>query len=1605
MKEESAEDSRKEFATLLERWGKERGSTASLAILTRMCEIVEKETDNYIKLDQDPFDDRHPARVDPDCNLGHLMTVLFNKDDFMNQLVTDHIMLSRDFNTNTVACRLLLDVLPGLETSIIFEDTDGLVEKFVNWARDAEEPLRSYATGLLATAIEVQEVAANLREENASLVSVMMSRLHQLMKQSLEDDTSSGCSSSSKDDRPFGCFGQSKENSPDTQRDEVPPEKRLKLDEEITASPERDGTDYPAGLPKDRNGLTEPTITAASENDQPVLVVAENVSQDLKPEGEMDASTSTASAISKDAQTSGNLTSNRIRRGSGKGGESNPQARDATRNTPAAKTKKSAAAKSAKRTKKGKTPQLEKRSSYPEESNSSWCELSYYIIGTHQMYPLTSVMQQRFILQYLTPLAEYQELLGTMFENGAMDIVMHYIDLQKSGDTRLTFDGLKYLSSLICHKKFAVEFVERGGVQQLLQVHRPSIAATGVSMCLYYLAYNADTMERICLLPNQVISNLIGYALWLLECSHESGRSHATMFFTMAFSFWTVLEHFDQQDGIRKLFNTMSTLNILNLEDQGMLLSDDDIFASRQTVKHTCLTLKKYFETHLAVRVDSIKRAYSKNQGLMPPDGTPPFKAITVTAESTSEHMETMLEEAPPNMHWKPVKVFLKIDGVKLLLQIIAMANEWKNYSGRADAIRAALDVLAVITVTTKGQLQLCDQVDLPDNVSSVGMSVINGMAEGEILQDAAVQKAALQVIINSVCGPCSKLGVTVSRFAEGSARRNRTALRTSSDVTEKMWDCVRSNNGIRTLLSLLTIKTPITEADYIRALSCKALCGLSKSEVVRQIVSKLPLFSSGQLQVLVKEPVLQDKQSEHLKFCRYASELIERVTGKPMSLGSDATLSKLHKANIVAQTKITYSHKELLQLIHSHLVSQGLGDTANALIREANLPKSTSASAMTSGLSYTSSTLLTPASVMPRSFHSPRAPPPIPHISQQSTHHPQPNPPPPPSQPQPQWSAQTLPPLSVSVPQDHPHAAPQQGGADPSPSTHSAPSTPQQIGRISFGPDRSAATPGSVNRVRKRLIREKVSQNALYHTGGVGGQLRRRPVSNPPSLDVIVSQYLREQHAHCRNPVVACPSFSLLEPHQCPEPRFRQNAPINATSRIFRRAIRPMHGGVDGARCTRHFIYSRFRPVQTIHEDPEDDACFTCCRFSRHTDPTEMFLWLGTYEGELKAYNIYSGNEEASYSCHDSPISHLEPSKDGKLILTASSWSNPMSALWGIGDTFDKKYTFQNDHHVEFGKLSQDRIIGTKEESAYIYDTSTGQQILKLEDADLSNHYTRNSATFDPTDDLVLNDGVLWDVRSAKPIYKFDQFQSNISGMFHPSGLEIIINSEIWDVRTFHLMHTVPALDQCNIVFNTAGTVIYGTVYQPDNEDDLLDERLKKSPFGSTFRTFDATDYKPIATIDVKRNIFDLATDPTDCYLAVLETQGSVESLNVESDCRLYEVGRPRKADGEEEEDEGDDDDEEDEDGSDDDDDDDDEFDIEDILGGSSDREDGGGEGGEDEGGARDGDGDGDDDDHNSSQGSLASDVISLSSDSVSDDDVDDDEFEDVLFSLNRHW
>ncbi|XP_056129315.1 DDB1- and CUL4-associated factor 1-like [Lampris incognitus] len=1459
-------DSKAELTALLEQWERDQqGSTQELVIiLTKISELVERETEEYHKVDPDPFDDRHPGRADPECILGHLLKILFKNDDFMNALVNSYVMTSRELSLNTAACRLLLNIMPGLETAVVFQEKEGIVERLFKWAQEAEQPLRIYATGLLAGAMENQDIAANYREENSVLVPLMLHRLRELQDKDAESKREF------KRPSPRKTLG----------------EPLLPLDEE-TVDGGFEGNPFTLG----QNG-------AERENKEKETGGEENPFSSLEPEKELSLHLNSPHKTSSRANSA---VKTMLKPMSAAGSLTHQDMPDSS-----SYLKRKAERESGKKAKQKLNFSLpEPERSFSELSNSSWSEMSPWVIGNnYNLYPLTPEIEQRLILQYLTPLGEYQELLAVFMQMGARELLMHYMDLKQTNDVQLTFEALKYLASLLLHKKFAAEFVAHGGVQKLLAIPRPSMAATGVSLCLYYLAYNQDAMERVCMLPHSILSDVVGYTLWLLECSHASGCCHATMFFSISFSFRAVLELFDRQDGLRRLVNLISTLEILNPEDQGALLSDDEIFSSRQTAKHTCMALRRYFEAHLAIKVEQVKQSLQRTEGGAPIHSQPYYKAVSYSHEQVVEKMEFLIEYGSPRLYWEPAEVFHKLSCVQLLLQLISIACDWRTYYGRSDTVRYALDILAILTVVPKTQLLLAEAVAVLDEggstVSTVGMSIVLMVAEGEVfVNDAEIQKSALQVVINCVCAPDKRIS-SFGKFIAGTPRRRMPQQTKSSEsVLTKMWNVVQANNGIKVLLSLLMVKMPITDADQLRALTCKALVGLSRSSSVKQIISKLPLFSSGHIQQLMKEPVLQDKRSEHVKFCKFAAELIERISGKPLLIGTDVSLAWLQRANVVAQSRISFPGKELLLLIRNHLVAKGLHDTANTLTKEADLPMAILSHPPLPNAAFPPVSVppppASPATTLPR---TPRLANGVgsrlgSHTSHSSTTmsgHSQSRP----TTSQPAVSASpTFP--STSVP-------------------HYSNGSPL-IGRIVFTRERPSMC-STFSCKRPRVLRQKSDHGAFSQSPAMKKQLDRH-LPSPPALDSIITEYLREQHARCKNPVATCPPFSLFTPHQCPEPKQRRQAPTNFTSRHTRRVIYPKYGGVDGGCFDRHLIFSRFRPISVFREADEDESGFMCCAFSAR----ERFLMLGTCTGQLKLYNVFTGQEEASYNCHSSAITHLQPSRDGSLLLTSASWSYPLSALWGMKSVFIMNHSFLDDHYVEFSKLSQDRVIGTKEHIAQIYDIQTGEKTLTLNNPDLANNYKRNCATFNPTDDLVLNDGVLWDIRSAQAVHKFDKFNMNISGVFHPNCLEVIINTEIWDLRTFHLLHTVPALDQCRIVFNNNGTVIYGAMLQADDEDDMMEMQLK-TPFGSSFRTFNATDYKPIATIDVKRNIFDLCTDTKDCYLAVIENQ---DSVNTDTVCRLYEVGRQRLAEEEEEDEEDQEDDDQEEDDEDDDDSDDD--------------------------------------------------------------------------------
>ncbi|XP_050302636.1 protein mahjong isoform X2 [Anthonomus grandis grandis] len=1392
--------------------------------LRKLAEIIELETENYLKMDPDPFDERHPSRSDPECKLGHILKIVFRKDLFMSKLLNDYLrdtfysrnnITDRDIDQlNIAACRLLLDLMPGLETSVVFQDMDTLIHRLIKWVTNSIEPLQSYATGVLAAAMDIPDIAAKFREENGRLVPLLLARLKRLKSSSEFTKTLS-----TNLTRPFAHF--SSMSSPPYRGDGV-----IKLNS-------------PAGNTS-LNGVSAESISSPPPpssyrgdglrlNSFVSNISIHNVSTE---------SNSSIENLEQPRHTEED-TSNKRKRQSDHDFTS-PQASD----TDSHRRKRARPDQNNSTTPTPPSPR-KTNTVLGESSNSSWAELETFMIGTVQIFPPTIATRQILILRYLTPMGEYQEFLGHAFQdNNAMDLILTYVNVRATKESRLAFEALRYLAALLCHKKFAIDFLNRGGLEALLEVPRPSIASTGVAMCFYYLGYLEEAMEKICVMPQFIITNFVKYALWLLECSHDSGRCQAIMFFGLTFQFKVILDEFDAQDGLRKLHNVISTLPILQPDhDANGQPNEDQECSARQIVRHVCLAYRRYLEAHLYHKAEPIQRSQLRlnpSAPVMPV--LPPYKACKSSPEEIQQYIELLLEHMSFRSHWSPVDQLLKLGDINLLLQIIALAYEW-NYGGRGETVRSALEVLAIACVMPKVLLLLCERVDLPEERITLGYNIIIGAAEGGIVRDSEVEKAALRVLVNSVCAPLNRPGGTVSRSTQVATNSpsKKTKYKSFEELIQKVWDCVRSNSGIMVFIHLINRKIPITDADEIRTLACKGLSGLARCEKVRQIISKLPLFTSTELEHLIRDPILQEKRQEHVAFQKYALELLMLVSVGKKHTGKDldvfmANIDRIHKSNVVAQTKIKFNDKQLLQLIHNHLASKGLSETAAQLVKEASLSITSNSSQHPSRFRY--STTLTPTRNR-TTF--------LPSTSRM---------------------------LSTS---ETPNTPPAAAGSASAPTNTT---TPIRL-VIKRNPSSSSAT--SVTTTPMSQLQKQFSSE---HTSRLTGHLSEEQHDQPRvTLDSIITEYLTNQHALCKNPMATCPQFNLFMPHKCPDPKPKIVTTNNIVMRHARRQI-----GVASKTMDRRFIHSRFCPVETIRSVTEE-SFFTCAKFF----PGKNSLIVGDYNGDIHIYDSLTGAEEYTFSAHDNYIVHMEANRTGELLLTTSTWGRTISALWGLKD-YDMKLPFNDAEHIEFSKLIQDKIIGTKGEVATIYDVNTGQTILKLA-PQLSNMYTKNKATFSMNDELVLTDGVLFDIKSGKEINRLDKLNQTQNGVFHPNGLEIISNAEVWDIRTLHLLKTVPLLSNCTLTFAPVNSAIYAISMEQEMDDG-------DSAFDSSFKTIDANDYSSIATIEVKKNIYDLAVNLYDTQITLVENQGMYNSVQ-ESVVRLYDVGRRRDDDDEQEEEE----------------------------------------------------------------------------------------------------
>ncbi|KAK9683963.1 hypothetical protein RND81_10G178100 [Saponaria officinalis] len=1257
-----------------------------------------------------------------------------------------------------------------------------------------------------------------------------------------------------------------------------------------------------------------------------------------------------------------------------------------------------------------------------------------------------SLTQQRekFCIQCLVILGEYVEVLGPVLHEKGVDVCIALLQ-QYSKDKKdselgsFLPDVLKLISALAAHRKFAAVFVDRGGIQKLLEVPRVLQTFCGLSSCLFTIGSLQGIMERVCALPSEIINQVVELVLQLLECQQEQARKNAALFFAAAFVFRAVLDAFDSQDGVQKVLGLLQEAASVRLGVNSGTLGapasgtqrndrpNGDVLTSseKQIAYHTCVALRQYFRAQLLILVDTVRPNKSNRSAAR---HTLSLRAGYKPLDISNEAMDAVflqiqkdrkLGPALVRAKWPAVDKFLASNGHVTMLEL-CQAPPVERYLH--DLLQYAFGVLHIVTLVPYSRKLIVTATLSNDRV---GIAVILDAANGPGYLDPDIIQQALNVLINLVCPPpsISNKSPLLSQNGPGPENKDKNAeknvseravpLPNQSEAREKIVDAerassannnvqssvscvasglvgdrrislgvgagcaglaaqleqgyrhareaVRSNNGIKSLLQLLQTRVVMSPAtlDCLRALACRVLLGLARDDTIAHILTKLQV--GKKLSELIRDLGSQTPGTEQNRWqtelTQAAVELIAIVTnsGRASTIAAtDAatpTLRRIERAAIAAATPITYHSRELLLLMHEHLQACGLSSSAATLLKEAQLTPLSSLSLPSSLTNHatvqesSSIQIQWPTGRIPGGFlNKPKV---IPQIEELPNHE----------------LSDSLRKSVILSPSFNSRMKSRVSTELRTPSINKGHSSSRKAllpaGPLEVLPASTSEMTADTELLRTPIIlplkrkltevKEGVPSSSAKRLNA-GDQGLKSPVFQTPisgrrgnllsdvpgyfspncsvkdpcgrqtpfvgqaenfdenhgadlpatserlTLDSIVVQYLKHQHRQCPAPITTLPPLSLLHPHVCPEPQRSLDAPSNVTARIATREFRSKYGGIHGSRKDRQFVYSRFRPWRTCRDDAA--ALLTCLTFLEGSSQ----IAAGGHSGDLKIFDLNSNNILESCTSHQTPLIFVQSHRtDGtNLVLSSSSldiklW-DASSISGGPIQTFEacRAARFSNSG-TRFAALPTE----TSQREILLYDVQTHQLDQTLSDASSGpsgRGHAYSLVHFSPSDTMLLWNGVLWDRRASGPVHRFEQFTDYGGGGFHPAGNEAIINSEVWDLRNFRLLRSVPSLDQTVITFNSAGDVIYAILRR--NMDDIMSAvhtRRAKHPLFSAFRTLDAVTYSDIATIPVDRCVLDLAREPTDSYVGLITMDDQDEMF---SSARLYEIGRRRPPD-----------------------------------------------------------------------------------------------------------
>lgn len=152
--------------------------------------------------------------------------------------------------------------------------------------------------------------------------------------------------------------------------------------------------------------------------------------------------------------------------------------------------------------------------------------------------------ERTYILQCLCVLMSYKECLACALQEGALDIILAIIGPASVSEVEC-HDALRMLAALLSHRKFALVFIESGGVDRLLPLPKMKYYASSVALCLLSMACFKGVMEKLCRMTSPTPEDITEFALRCLEFGDEVASCNVLQFFSKVLGYETYLRPFD----------------------------------------------------------------------------------------------------------------------------------------------------------------------------------------------------------------------------------------------------------------------------------------------------------------------------------------------------------------------------------------------------------------------------------------------------------------------------------------------------------------------------------------------------------------------------------------------------------------------------------------------------------------------------------------------------------------------------------------------------------------------------------------------------------------------------------------------------------------------------------------------------------------------------------------------------------------------------------------------------------------------------------------------------------------------------------------------------